>query len=270
MNAPPAWIVEIEKRARGLPVLLVEGKEDETWFSHFLDLHAEAVGWRSRLFLAIAADKRHVIQGIVVHRPSWIGVVDRDEWREADVVAAADRTPRLHILPRFCVESFLCDPVELWTALPAFQRDRIAEGINALTQPIRKQIPGWVAHGAMWRVLREIRETSRFPTEFEERPITDEAQIRQILDSWHQQIAPDVVLARYQSELARGHELSEPEQMRRYVHGKKFFNQVVVQTLDQLFSGKGADDWQQKLRDAPLLPPPDLAALFDRVLAQLT
>ena len=35
MTAAPAWIIEIENRARGLPVLLVEGKEDETWFSYF-------------------------------------------------------------------------------------------------------------------------------------------------------------------------------------------------------------------------------------------
>jgi hypothetical protein len=73
-----------------------------------------------------------VNQGITVHRPSWIGIDDRDEWREADVVAAADKSPRLHILPRFCIESYLCDPGELWTALPASQRDRVAEGINVL------------------------------------------------------------------------------------------------------------------------------------------
>lgn len=268
MSALPAWIIEIEKLARGLSVLLVEGKEDETWCSHFLDLHA--AGWRSRLTLATAGGKRHVIQGITVHRPSWTGIVDRDEWREADVVAAAAGSPRLHILPRFCIESYLCDPDELWAALPSSQRNKVADGVSAFRRLIHKQqLPDWVAHGAMWRVLREIHETSRFPTELEEHPITDEARIRQILASWHQQIAPDLVLAQYQAELARSRKLPEPEQLRQYIHGKKFFNQVVVQVLDKLFSGKGADEWQQKLRDAPLLPPSDLVALLDHILAQL-
>jgi hypothetical protein len=38
--------------------------------------------------------------------------------------------------------------------------------------------------------------------------------------------------------------------------------------LDSLFSGKGADDWRQKFRDAPIQTPPDLTDLFDRILAQ--
>jgi len=267
MSALPAWIVEIENLARGLPVVLVEGKEDVTWFSHFLDLHA--VGWRSRAFLAAAEGKRHVIQGVTVHRPSWIGIIDRDEWREADIIAAAGRSLHLHILPRFCIESYLCDPDELWNALPAAQRDRVAEDINVWMGSIRQHIPDWVAHGAMWRVLREIHETSRFPSQLEEHPITDEAQIRQILTSWHQQIAPDIVLARYQAELTLGREMPEPKQLQQYIHGKKFFNQVIVQVLDQRFAGKGADDWQQRLRDTPILPPSDLTALLDRALAQL-
>ena len=57
--------------------------------------------------------------------------------------------------------------------------------------------------------------------------------------------------------------------MHEYIHGKKFFNQVVVQVLDGLFAGKGADDWLQKLRDALIQPPPDLTDLFNRILAQL-
>ena len=266
MSTLPAWIVEIENLARGLPVILVEGKEDVMWFGHFLDLHA--AGWRSRTFLAAAEGKRHVIQGTTIHRPSWIGIIDRDEWREADVVAAAGRSSRLHILPRFCIESYLCDPAELWNALPAPQRNRVTDA-DAWTEVIRQHIPDWVAHGAMWRVLREIHETSRFPSQLEEHPITDEAQIRQILASWHQQIAPDIVLARYQVELAVGRASPKPEQLRQYIHGKKFFNQVVVQVLDRLFAGKGTDDWQQRFRDAPILPPPDLSALLDRILAQL-
>ncbi len=105
MSSPPAWVIEIETLARGLPVLLVEGEEDETWLGHFLDAHAW--DWRSRLYVALADGKRRVIQAVTGHRPAWIGIVDRDDWREADIQAAANRSDHLHILPRFCVESYL-------------------------------------------------------------------------------------------------------------------------------------------------------------------
>jgi hypothetical protein len=267
MSSTPAWVIEIEALARGLPVVLVEGEEDETWLGHFLDAHAW--GWRSRLYLALAGGKRRVIQAVTSHRPAWLGIVDRDDWREADIRVAAAESNHLHILPRFCVESYLCDPSELWIALPQQQRDKVGGDIVSLAKPITDALPAWVAHGAMWRVLREIHEVTRFPSELEEHPVTGETQIRQILTSWHEKLAPDVVLEQYHSELARGRALSETEQLHHYIHGKRFFSQVVVQVLDQAFSGKGADDWQQKLRDAPLLPPPDLVALLDRVLAQL-
>ena len=55
------------------------------------------------------------------------------------------------------------------------------------------------------------------------------------------------------------------EQLTHYVHGKKFYTMVVVQILDHLFSGKGADDWLQKFRDAPIRPPDDLKDLLDWV-----
>jgi hypothetical protein len=175
MNPPPAWIIEVENLARGLPVLLVEGKEDEAWLGHFLDVHTP--GWRGRRYIRDAGGKRQVIQSITVHRPTWIGIVDRDEWREVDVRAAAAQSSRLHVLPRFCIESYLCDPDELWAALPQQQRDRVGGSVVALAKPIQAALPDWVAHGAMWRVLREIHEVSRFPAKLEEHPVTDEARI---------------------------------------------------------------------------------------------
>lgn len=53
------------------------------------------------------------------------------------------------------------------------------------------------------------------------------------------------------------------------IHGKKFYLQVVVQTLDRLFGGKGADAWLQKFRDAPLPPPADMRDLLDWIAVQI-
>ncbi|PKM01561.1 MAG: hypothetical protein CVV17_07065, partial [Gammaproteobacteria bacterium HGW-Gammaproteobacteria-7] len=251
MSLTPAWVTEIENRARGLPVLLVEGSDDVTLFGHFLSQHAP--GWQQRFYLDATGGKSHVIQGVTVHRPGWVGVIDRDEWSQADVEAASKRSPRLHILPRFCVESYFCDPVELWAALPVPQRQRVEDKLQALAGPILAALPDWIAHGAMWRVLRDLYKAARLPAELEDHPVTDEPSIRRVLTDWHTRLAPDSVLAQYHDELSRAQALAAETQLHQYVHGKKFFNQVVVQVLDGVFAGKGADDWLQKLRDAPIL-----------------
>ena len=233
----------------------------------FLDRHAP--GWRNRLFLASAEGKHRVIQGITVQRSSWIGIVDRDEWSIADVAAAVASSPRLHVLPRFCIESYFCDPAELWAALPAQQQARAGDNLLALAGPIHAKLPDWVAHGALWRVLRDLYKDARLPDKLEDGPITDETTIRGILTDWHTRLAPDPVLAHYRDELGNAQTLAAAAQLHEYIHGKKFFNQVVVRVLDGLFAGKGADDWLQKFRDAPIQPPPDLTDLFNRILAQL-
>ncbi|MCX6032517.1 MAG: hypothetical protein NT169_24895 [Chloroflexi bacterium] len=267
MSQTPRWVRDIESLARGLPVLLVEGEDDVTLLGYFLGQHAP--GWQQRLYLAAANGKGHVVSGVAVHRPDWIGIVDRDEWSPADVQAAAARSPRLHVLPRFCTESYFCDPAELWAALPAQQQARAGDNLLALAGPIHAKLPDWVAHGAMWRVLRDLYKEARLPAKLEDSPVTDEATIRSILTDWHARLAPDPVLAHYRNELGNAQTLAAAAQLHEYIHGKKFFNQVVVQVLDGLFAGKGADDWLQKLRDAPILSPPDLVALFDQILAQL-
>jgi hypothetical protein len=267
VSQTPRWVDDIESRARGLPVLLVEGEDDVTLLGHFLGQHA--TDWQQRLYLAAAGGKAHVISGVAVHRSDWLGIVDRDEWSIADVQAVAARSSRLHILPRFCTESYFCDPAELWSALPAQQQARAGDDLPALAGPIHAKLPDWVAHGAMWRVLRDLYKEARLPAKLEDSPVTDEATIRGILTDWHARFAPDPVLAHYHNELGNAQTLAEAAQLHEYIHGKKFFNQVVVQVLDGLFAGKGADDWLQKLRDALIQPPPDLTDLFNRILAQL-
>lgn len=267
MSQTPRWVMEIESLARGLPVLLVEGEDDVPLLGHFLGQHVP--DWQQRLYLAPAGGKGHVISGVAVHRRDWLGIVDRDEWSTADIAAAAARSPRLHMLPRFCTESYFCDPAELWAALPTQQQARAGDNPLALAGPIHAKLPDWVAHGAMWRVLRDLYKDARLPAKLENSPVTNEMTIRGILKDWHTRLAPDPVLAHYRDALGNAHTLAAETQLQEYIHGKKFFNQVVIQVLDGLFAGKGADDWLQKFRDAPIQPPPDLTDLFNRILAQL-
>ncbi|MEK7325453.1 MAG: hypothetical protein AAB217_09390, partial [Chloroflexota bacterium] len=211
--------------------------------------------------------KTRVISGVADHRPGWLGIVDGDEWGQNDIEKALARSPHLKSLPRFCIESYFCHPTELWAALPQKQRSLVNDNPQALEAPIFAALPDWVAHGAMWRVLRQLYQAARLPSQLENEPVTDETEIRRILQNWHERLSPDSVIEQYRLELEAAKKLAHDEQLMRYIHGKKFYNQVVVQVLDRLFSGKGADDWLQKFRDAEIQPPPDLRQLLDWVLS---
>ncbi len=271
MSNIPAWLRPIQDAAGGKPVLLVEGPDDVKILTHFLSQHAP--GWDSRLHLAAAGGKKRVIQAIEKHRPDWIGVVDRDEGDPAEVEEKSHRIPHLFILPRFCIESYFCVPEEIWQVLPPDQRERLGGDIAGLKQCLEKDLSDWVAHGAMWRVLKSKREALLddlgFPKELTDRPVTDRNEIRRILQSWHHHLEPDALLSAYDDELDKAQSLSAGEQLRTYIHGKKFFRQVVVQCLDRLFSGRGVGDWLDRFIDAPIQPPSDLTALLDRILALL-
>jgi hypothetical protein len=269
MNSLP-WIVDIKSRAGGKPVVLVEGQDDVVLLGHFFSQRAP--DWVQRLHLAEARGKKRVVQGITVHCPDWIGIIDWDEWASLDVQDALKKTDRLKVLPRFCIESYFCVPEELWEALPLPQRQRVGDDITKLSRLILSALPDWVAHGAMWRVLRARRRGLfsglGFPAELENRPVTDEAEIRAILQTWYDYLKPDDILNAYRAELQAARvNHSEEQQLKIYVHGKKFFDQVVVQHLDQLFSGKGRGDWLQRFRNGPIQPPLDLVDLLDEVLS---
>ena len=265
MSPLPLWIREIEQQSRGLPVLLVEGLQDVTIFEHFFNQRSP--GWDLRLYIAPAGGKRRVRTGVCTHRPDWIGIMDLDEWSDTDLQDAAQGSDRLEALPRLCIESYFCHPDELWPAIPPSQRARLSGDMDELARPIYDALPNWVMHGALWRVLRRLYRDTDFPVELEREPVTNEDEIRRILTDWHRNLAPDRVLEQYREQLNAAQSFSPEQQIKTYVHGKRFYNQVVVPTLNRSFPGGGADDWLDKFRDQNIHPPPDLQPLLDWVLS---
>jgi len=108
-----------------------------------------------------------------------------------------------------------------------------------------------------------------FPKQLMRQPVTDRGEIRRILQTWHDRLDPGEILQAYDDELETAKELPADELLRTYVHGKRFFRQVVVQHLDRLFSGRGRAFWLDKFRDAGIQPPADLTALLNDILALL-
>ena len=260
------WLDQIEKNAGNKRVLLVEGAEDQEALTHFLDHYSPAVGWRNLFLILPAGGKDHVRVAVETHL-DWCGVVDRDEWSEQDLKQLIESSPRIKALPRFCMDSFFCDPDEIWPAIPAIQRRNVQDNPSQLIEQVNAALPAWVSHGAIWRVLRNLYRQTRFPAELDDQPV-DEANMRAILENWHHSLAPQVVLDQYHIELGKGMQLTRDEQIKQYVHGKKFFSKVVVNALNHLMGQHPKKFWLQHFLDEHIQPPADLHPLLDWVLAQ--
>jgi hypothetical protein len=54
--------------------------------------------------------------------PEFFGIIDKDEWSEEDIDKKKRELSNLIIIPRYCMESYLVDPREIWDAVPEYQR----------------------------------------------------------------------------------------------------------------------------------------------------
>ncbi|HLF90402.1 MAG TPA: hypothetical protein VI451_15750 [Anaerolineales bacterium] len=135
--------------------------------------------------------------------------------------------------------------------------------------------PGWetrmylAAANGKRRVLQRLKKSTGLPEELENRPVTDEIEIRRILETWHDQLAPEAILDQYHLELARANTLTTTEQLIGYIHGKKFFKQVVVITLNNLFAQISSESWIGRFQNSDMMPPQDMKDLLDRVISNL-
>lgn len=126
-----ATVSKVEMRAREIRdthvgqttkrVLLVEGPEDVAAFRQMLN--RQSAGWESKWALAESGSKKQALE-IAALESAWLVLVDRDEWTANEVRDFQQRQANLIVLPRFCLESYLIDPAELWLGLPAKQQQK--------------------------------------------------------------------------------------------------------------------------------------------------
>lgn len=251
--------------ATGRRVLLVEGPDDEQAFRAWLG--KVSVGWENQWVIAIAEKKSNVL-GLLEREANWIGVVDQDEWT-ADVIEQKQlAVPNLWVLPRFCLENYLCDPEELWTMLPPLQQQKIEGGYQAFTDAITAQLPLWLQHGALWHVVNPLWEGLR-ALGFKDQllgiqNIGNEQVVRQTLNDWHQFLEPDQIWANYQTRLTEVQRWPSKQQLSRAIHGKHFFPEVVHAVLSQwLGQTKASKRQNQLLQNA--IPSPDLQPLWQKM-----
>lgn len=241
----------------GKRVLLVEGTDDVDAYSIFLS--KKFPQWEQRWAVAYMGNKRRVIEALTIE-PNWLGLVDRDEWDAQVQSQYQAQHANLLVLPRFCLESYLVSPAELWHAFPDKQRNKVAGGEPAFRNAMLGVFSEWVRHAALWHGVRPLWQQLRnagLPDQVSKKPPTPtDPELLAFFESWRN------VLGDANALLSRVHALetqllaSDVEEVcHKWLHAKDFYAEVVHRTLDQLLGQKSAKERRLaifKTRQAPL------------------
>jgi hypothetical protein len=225
----------------GLRVLLVEGPDDVDAYRIFLG--RKFPEWEKAWLLAPAGNKADVVR-MLEKEPNWIGLVDRDEWTEAEIAEKKVAYANLTVSPRFCVESYLIDPAELWAAFPGKQREKVLGGEVQFRSEVLATQTEWIRHAALWHSVRPLWRQLRslgFPDSvLGNPPMPDDEALRAKFAEWHVTLDADAVLVAVQAlEVQLGAE-EVSKLCAQWLHAKSFYAQVVHKTLNRLLGQKPA------------------------------
>lgn len=227
----------------GRRVLLVEGTDDVDAFRIFLDRKFPA--WEGAWHLAPAGSKADVVK-MLKKEAGWLGLVDRDEWTNDEIAGKQAECDNLTVLPRFCLESYLIDPAELWAAFPEKQRVKIGGGEAEFRTQMLATLSDWVRHAALWHgvrpLWRQLRQLGFPDSVLDNPPMPDDAALRAKFAQWHVTLNADTVLAGVHDLETRLSAEEVSTLFAQWLHAKKFYPKVVHQTLNRLLGQKDAKD----------------------------
>jgi hypothetical protein len=237
-------------------ILIVEGSDDVVAFRLFLDKISNQ--WENHWVVTDAGSKDNVLE-ILQCEPGWIGVVDRDDWKDNVIVHKQQELPNLWVLPRFCLENYLILPDELWLALPEVQQGKVNGGKAELKDKILDDINKWIRHGVLWSVINPLWHGVRslgFNQALLNPDISfDDEAIKSLLIEWHDYLEPEDIYQKFINKYHEVSELPESEQFKKWIHGKAFYQTVVNNILNELLGQKSSK--QRKISILRTLPAPD-------------
>lgn len=251
--------------ATGKRVLVVEGPDDVVAYETLLNRRTSA--WGAAWVVAAAGNKKQALE-VARLEPNWLALVDRDEW-SLDQVTAYERThTNLVVLPRFCLESYLVEPAELWAALPAKQQAKIPGGQADLAAALLLNMPTWRRHAALWRVINPLWSGLR-ALGFKEGllqtdKVPDDVELARTLQQWSDFVDAARIAREVQDALAAIATEPEAEFLRHSVYAKDFYPAVVHPALNRLLGQKPTAERRQALfKTLPM--PADLGTLWIRM-----
>lgn len=227
----------IHAKVGALPkrVLIVEGGSDRTFIESLLSRRAPGA-WEPHWVVGEAGNKRHLLD-LLKDQPNWHGLADRDEWTSADVAAQQAQFPnRLHVLPRYCMESYFTVPSELWAMLKPAQQAHVAGGQSGFEAALSSAVPQWIRHGALWHTVNPLWAGIRALgfkdalLEFAASQQSD-ADIEAQLGQWHNYLDPHTIMASFKNHLATATAAPLFVQLTQWVHGKRYFRECIATNL---------------------------------------
>lgn len=249
-------------------VLVVEGQDDKAFVESLLTRRAPGA-WEPSWVVGEAGKKGHLL-AILNDQPTWLGLVDKDEWTPADVTAQQARFPnRLFVLPRYCTESYFTVPSELWAMLDPAQQATVAGGQPAFETALTVSVAQWLRHGALWHTINPLWAGIRALgfkdalLEFAASQRAD-ADIQATLGQWHAFLNPDTIMATFRTNLATASAATQAVQLTQWIHGKHYFRECIATTLPRLLGVPPPQPAKQILAQLQqrMALPPDLQAIW--------
>ena len=239
----------------GLRVLLVEGTEDVEAFRIFLG--RKFPEWEKSWLLAPAGKKADVVK-MLKSQEDWLGVVDRDEWTEVEILENTTACKNLAVLPRFCMESYLIDPAELWQAFPEKQRMKILGGEAQFRAELMTDLTGWIRHAALWHggrpLWRQLRDLGFPDSVLGSPPMPDDNALRIKFKVWHSTLDADAVLAGVHALEAKLAAEDASKLCTQWLYAKNFYPQVVHQVLNRLLGQRPAKERRLSILRSRVVP----------------
>lgn len=226
----------LEKAAGSLKkVILVEGKDDEIACKHLLDKKYD--NWERVLLVFPAGGKIKVINELK-RSPDFTGIIDKDEWSEEDIKNLKKELENLIVIPRYCMESYLVIPVEIWEALPESLKKQV--DYDVFEDAILENIDDWTRHAALWHAVlplySKLKKSGFNQVLLDEiEKIKEESFIKAKLNEWHDILNPENTFNTYRSLLSEITGLSSREKLLKWIHGKKFWELHVSQKMVAFF-----------------------------------
>jgi len=220
------WKLQKEAAAQKT-VLLVEGDDDRDIVEALLKRRRPAFHTRVRVIAAGGRDaviRRMAPEDVF---PEAYGLVDRDTWSDDEIRELQSKRPRLYVTEGWCLENAF------------FDSETITE--------LKHEREPWVAAGALWWTLQRAREAAQewqshvgwtYGKPLDKLDLTSEATLRASLEAAvpaevrdGSSFDPARVAERFAARRAEMQKLSEPEQWRLGVHGKRAFKDLLVPAL---------------------------------------
>jgi hypothetical protein len=281
MSTPPKPVPFVQgllRRVPGKRVLLVEGPNDKVIYEAWLKKLAAPNSFTAKVVVEAVEGKRAVLAVLEWFHdhggnpPHLVGLVDRDEWDAATIVAQVAVLPQLRVvMGRDCLESYFADPAELELSLQA--EDPAYSGqFAAFRAHLENALPGRVAHWALFTTTERLKERMNaafYPGAFHATiPIPPDTDIQHRFQTWAGLVAHPQLFNEFDGLRAQALGAVAALQFRSHISAKLFFDDVVYPAPEglQRFRLKPDSTWRLDLAENAPTVPADIAAILRPLL----